>query len=450
MIVHLVGARLKTKPTAATRMGLKGLCLVDNVYRTLAQPYLFQAVQCRGVPLDETLSFSKEVLPRFYTNVTSLLFQRNNRTTFPTKAMRQAVSRITGTTQADRDGEECFSALIAAAIPLLPHLTSVAFDFHARQPRSPDRIEGCFFHSRAPVEKPKTKPRADNPDLVLAPLLAIASQITSLDICLDECPQSDYSALADFLAAFRKLRTLRLADPPETRGHRGHMESFNRVGRSRLFSVINSLQRLRSLSFVHLTELMDDLILRAVPAWTLKLKSLTIIEADGLSIESLLHFIDSFAATLESLTLSQCPRSPAEPYIYDPEDSDDEECDDEYALESLQLELVNLRSLTLGHMFVGPEVLDWFVESPLETATMGCCAHFDPDDYFRFMEDHQDTLKTVKLRLHPGLLVDYANLLCQDARNELDIECTAADREPEEAKRDEDFTFHWPMDVVYA
>ncbi|KAK4704615.1 hypothetical protein P7C70_g1596, partial [Phenoliferia sp. Uapishka_3] len=461
MIVSIIGVRLERTPsapaTSETRRTLKSLALMDKVYATLVPPYLFQAIKCTGkhATSSNLIFFHDNVLPRFQPNITSLLFHRGTADR-PTSDIREAAARITGTSHEECDGEEIFSSLLANLISKIPNLDTVAFDFHPSQPR--DRVqcyEGNHWSSTDTAEqiraKRTPKPRAgSNKDFVLAALQAKSAQITSLDINLDSCPQSSYGALATFLIRFRQLRSLRLADPVETRRHDGNREERDDIGRGRLFRAIASFGFLESLSLVHLSELMDDSLCTHVvwPGWTnLPLKSLTIIEADGLGLETLIEFTNSFSKTLKSLTLSQCPRAPEESYRGFGSSSQDSEIDDESALDVARFDLPELEGLTLGRQFLSSEDLfPLFEDLTMEHITIGARRQYRTKEYYDFAEEHEETLKCMTIRVEKNWGDEQALQLQEDLQDDFGVRCDLSWRR----EMDELDDFHWPVDPVFA
>ncbi|KAK4704022.1 hypothetical protein P7C70_g2190, partial [Phenoliferia sp. Uapishka_3] len=457
MIVCEVGSHLERGPgawsTKKTRLTLKSLCRMDKTYASLAQPYLFQAVTCRGITNEGLLYFHNELLPRFRNNITSLLFERTGSAESPTVEMRKVVGDTTGTSQDDHDGEEMFSALIRIIIFQLVNLTAVAFDFHSTAPRDSWPTRGDTFeylHLSDDVletlrNRKRKPPPGFNQDVVLGPLIALSSQITSLDINIDSCPPRDYGILATFLSSFPNLETLRLADPPESRSPARNAGSGDVLPKLLLLHTINEMEHLENLALLDLGDLLDGNL--ALIPWTIALKSLIVKGADDVPVEAFMDFIEAFGESLETLTLSECPRRPLDPYMDEGAESDDEEIDDEAALEDRELDLPNLKALTLGIQFIPAVNLSTlFSSSPLESLTIGACHHFTPEDCYDFAEQYESTMKNLRVRVHQDWTDDEAEQLKRDLRVNLDMECRLSWRREFDDEDEPD----WPKEMLYA
>ncbi|KAK4699082.1 hypothetical protein P7C70_g7185, partial [Phenoliferia sp. Uapishka_3] len=461
MIVRLVGARLEPErglKTATTRRTLKSLSLIDKVYAKLAQPYLYQAIAFSGKTNEGLIFFYEECLPRFRNQVTSLLFQRHQGfLDRPTPELRRVVAKITGTSQADRDGEEIYTSLVAKIITRLPNLTSIAFDFYPFQPRTgwptPDETFsfGAADDSSQIIQDHQPKPRPGaNIDFVLEPLLALSKQITSLDINVNHCPQTGYRALAAFLRHFQKLKHLRLADPVQSRSHENWDPRRERddAGKRRLLRAINSMHHLESLALAEVTELMDDSIVSAVN-WDLPLKFLSIGESDELGVGTVVDFVNLFGETLEKLELSGCPRTPVPPYLGVGSNPGDEEVDDETALQVARFDLPNVKTLTLGAQLLTTHLLFPLFEelTSLEHITLGTFSQCnEPDNFYTFAEDHAETLRSIRVRVSEDWEEEETLELKKDIEDDLDVCCELSWRRG----IDELDEFDWPVNPVVA
>ncbi|KAK4704614.1 hypothetical protein P7C70_g1597, partial [Phenoliferia sp. Uapishka_3] len=458
-IVEFVGVRLERRPgappTSETRRTLKSLALIDKVYAMLVRPYLFQAVRCAGQDLTSYINFHDNVLPRYQEGITSLLFHRGTAGQ-PTSEVRNDAARITGTSHEESDGEEIFGSLMANLIDKLPRLNSVAFDFHPSQPcNRVQRYERGHRESqhtnkrRSAEETPKTRfPSYEDP--VLKALQLKWNQITSLDITLDSCPQSGYGALAKFLNSFCDLKSIRLSNTFATRFHDANLEAWDESGNYKLWSSIMALDRLESLSLVHAPDLVDDsLCTHGIwPGWDrLPLKYLTIIGADHLGIGNLIDFTNSFAYTLEHLTLSECPREPPDSFNGCGSTLHDRPFDDQMALEYTRFVLPRLESLTLGRQSLYSDDLFPLTEYlNMRHVTFGTCHEYGTNNFYAFAEKHKNSLKSMKIRVEENWSDGEALRLQEDLQKRLNIRCDLSWRKKLDGLDD----FHWPVDPVFA